>query len=73
MDNTELAALLLAAMAFIAGVVVGRATALTERRRGGKPPQEREDGSPREVVGTILDRTGHGVGGLVRDAACSTT
>lgn len=74
MDNTELAALILAAMAFIAGVIVGRATALTERRRGGKPPHEREDESPREVVRAVLDRSVQSRAGVpLRDAACSAT
>jgi hypothetical protein len=75
MENTELAALVLAAMAFVAGVVVGRASAVTEQRRGGASTRDGEDDSPLLIARPALDRRGRpGAGGVqLPDTVCSVT
>ncbi len=74
MENTELAALVLAAMAFVAGTVVGRATARTERRRDARA-QEREGDRPLRNTRPVPDRTGRraGAGARTPDTVCSVT
>ncbi|VTU02087.1 unnamed protein product [Gemmataceae bacterium] len=75
MDSTELAALVLAAMAFIAGVVVGRASAVAERRRGGAGTREREGDRPLGLARPAPDRSGRraGCGVQIPDTVCPVT